>query len=229
MSARDATLIESFIEMLVAERGASANTVAAYENDLTAFSDHLGRRAMTEASAEDIRRYLARLARDGLAPKTAARRLSALRQFYRFLHAEGVRGDDPTSAVDMPRLGRALPKLLSEEEVDALLAAARARTGAEAIRLLAMVEILYATGLRVSELVGLPLSAVARDPRLRTARRPAGKSSPAAPDPRPNPSHRDQPGSPAPRTSTGPDRRRPHHPGPPTTSSGAATGRRCPP
>ncbi len=175
MTAGASYLIEAFIEMIVAERGASPNTVAAYERDLKDFSDHLKRRTPQDATAGDIRRYLDRMAADGLAPKTAARRLSALRQFYRFLHAEGMREDDPTTAVDMPRLGRALPKLLSEDEVDALLDAARARSGAEAVRLLAMVEILYATGLRVSELVGLPLSAVARDPRLVLVRGKGGK------------------------------------------------------
>jgi integrase/recombinase XerD len=157
--------VEAFLEMLVAERGASANTIKAYERDLKDFAGHLERR-VAAATPDDVRRYLGRMSDAGLAPKTAARRLSALRQFFRFLYAEGMRADDPTAAVDMPRLGRALPKLLSETEVDALLAAARARPGAEAIRLLAMVEMLYATGLRVSELVGLPLSSVARDPRL---------------------------------------------------------------
>lgn len=158
--------IEAFLEMLVAERGASANTIKAYARDLNDFAGHMQGRPVTDATADDVRRYLGGMSDAGMAPKTAARRLSALRQFFRFLHGEGVRDDDPTTRVDMPRLGRALPKLLSEAEVDALLAAARARKGAEALRLLAMVEMLYATGLRVSELVGLPVAAVARDPRL---------------------------------------------------------------
>jgi integrase/recombinase XerD len=99
-------------------------------------------------------------------PSTAARRLSALRQFFRFLYAEGLRADDPCGILDSPRRGRALPKILQEDEVDRLLAAAAARPGPEGCRLNALVELCYATGMRVSELVGLPLAAVARDPRV---------------------------------------------------------------
>jgi integrase/recombinase XerD len=105
-----------------------------------------------------------------MAPRTAARRLSALRQFHRFLNGEGVRPDDPTAALDSPRQGRPLPKYLSEAEVDALLVASRARPGPDGVRLVALLELLYATGLRVSELVGLPLAAIARDRRLLSVR-----------------------------------------------------------
>ncbi|MFQ5775986.1 MAG: site-specific tyrosine recombinase XerD [Kiloniellaceae bacterium] len=160
--------VESFLEMLMAERGAAPNTIAAYCRDLDHFAAFLARRRRTpeRARVEDVRAYLARLSGAGLAPRTVARRLSALRQFHRFLFGEGVRGDDPTAIIDSPRLGRPLPKILSEGEVDRLLAAARAREGVEGLRLLALVELLYATGLRVSELISLPLSAVARDPRV---------------------------------------------------------------
>ena len=106
------------------------------------------------------------MTRAGLQPRTAARRLSALRQYYRFLYGEGLRGDDPTASVDSPRLGRPLPKILSEDEVDRLLTQARQRPGLEGARLVAILELLYATGLRVSELAGLPLSAAFRDPRV---------------------------------------------------------------
>lgn len=104
--------------------------------------------------------------REGMAPRTAARRLSALRQFFRFLYAEGFRADDPSSAVDAPRQGRSLPKILLEPEVDALLDAARSRPGPEGKRLVCLLEIAYATGLRVSELVSLPVATVTHDERL---------------------------------------------------------------
>ncbi len=146
---------EAFLEMLAAERGAALNTIEAYRRDLTAFAEHLGR-DITAADKEDVRAYLAALAESGMATSTAARRLSALRQFFRFLLGEGVREDDPTSGIDGPRRGRALPKILSEEEVERLLEAARDYPGPEGVRFVALMEILYATGLRVSELVSLP-------------------------------------------------------------------------
>ena len=151
--------------MLSAERGASVNTIEAYRRDLKHFAARLAARGVSieAADGEAVRDYIQGLARAGLAPGTSARRLSSLRQFYRFLFAEGIRRQDATAGIDSPRQGRALPKVLSEAEVDALLAAARAVKGAEGIRLTALVEILYATGLRVSELVTLPLSAVPRE------------------------------------------------------------------
>jgi len=154
--------------MLVAERGASANTVQAYRRDLTDFAAHVAARAVApeRASTYDIRDYLGGLASAGLAPRTAARRLSALRQFYRFLLVEGVRTDDPTSVLDSPRKEHSLPKILTVDEVDALLRAAHERPGPEGRRLAALLEILYATGLRVTELVGLRLAAVSRDQRF---------------------------------------------------------------
>ena len=158
--------------MLLAERGASANTVEAYRRDLAGFGSFLARRgvALEGADITALRAYLASQARAGMAPRTAARRLSALRQFHRFLNGEGVRPDDPTAALDSPRQGRPLPKYLSEAEVDALLVASRARPGPDGVRLVALLELLYATGLRVSELVGLPLAAIARDRRLLSVR-----------------------------------------------------------
>jgi len=160
--------VENFLEMLVAERGAAANTREAYGRDLTDFAGFLARRgrAVHQAGAADLRAYLGQLNDAGLAPRTAARRLSTLRQFHRFLFGEGLRADDPTAGLDSPRQGRTLPKVLSETEVEALLAAARARPGAAGARLVALLELLYATGLRVSELVELPAAAAARDPRV---------------------------------------------------------------
>lgn len=163
--------------MLAAERGAAVNTIAAYRRDLEDFAATLGRRGCSDAdaSAEDIRAYLAHLASAGLAPSTAARRLSALRQYFRFLHMEGIRTDDPAAPVDSPRRGRPLPKILAEEDVERLLAMAHDTPGPGGLRLAAMLELLYATGLRVSELVTLPLAAVARDPEFLIVRGKGGR------------------------------------------------------
>jgi integrase/recombinase XerD len=147
--------LELFLEMLAAERGAAKNTIEAYERDLTDVADFL-KAPLANASAEDLRRYFARLARAGMAPSTAARRRSALRQFFRFLYGEGMRGDDPTADLDAPRRARRLPKLVAEDEMGRLLAAAGAVDGPEGLRLVAMLELLYGGGLRVSELVSLP-------------------------------------------------------------------------
>jgi len=169
--------LEAFLEMLAAERNAALNTRMAYARDLRDFQAFLSRRqaSLAAADAESIRAYLARLDRAGAAPRTAARRLSALRQFYRFLAAEGWRKDDPTLAIDAPKLGRPLPKVLSEEEVTRLIEAAAALPGAEGARLVTMAELLYATGLRVSELVSLPLASVTRDQRTLLVRGKGGK------------------------------------------------------
>ena len=159
--------LEMFMEMLAAERGAARNTLEAYLRDLNDANAFLSRRqtGLADAQRPDLAAYLAGLEAAGLSPRTAARRLSALRQFYRFLVSEGHRTDDPSAAIDSPRIGRALPKLLSRAEVDTLLAVAHTKKGPRGARLLALVELLYATGMRVSELVGLPLAAVARDPQ----------------------------------------------------------------
>ncbi len=163
--------------MLVAERGLSRNTLEAYSRDLAHFEGFLKSRgrAVESADSQAIRDYLGELARSGMAPCTSARRLSALRQFFRFLFAEGVRGDDPSSVIDSPRLGRPLPKVLSEEEVERLMAPARRRQGPEGARLVALIELLYATGLRVSELVGLPLSALDRNLSILIVRGKGGR------------------------------------------------------
>ncbi len=146
--------------MLAAERGAARNTILAYRRDLESAADALQPIALDDAVAGDIDRYLAGLAAAGFSPRTGARRLSALRQYFQFLLLEGVRGDDPTAAIDGPRLPRSLPKFLTEAEVEALLDAAQATSGRHGRRLLALVELLYATGLRVSELAALPVSAL---------------------------------------------------------------------
>ncbi|WP_043646832.1 site-specific tyrosine recombinase XerD [Caenispirillum salinarum] len=157
--------VERFLEMMVAERGASPRTVDAYQRDLSDLGAFLARRGKgAEATeAEDLRAYLAAQADAGMATRTVNRRLSALRQFFRFLFAEGLRGDDPSSTIQTVPMGRSLPKYLSEAEVERLLAAAKALEGARGVRATALMEVLYATGLRVSELVSLPLAAVARD------------------------------------------------------------------
>lgn len=170
--------VDSFLDMLVAERGAARNTCQAYGRDLAAAAVWLGGRGvgLDRAGSDDIRDYLAHLAEEeGPAVRTVARRISALRQYFRFLVSEGRRAEDPCAVIDSPRQGRTLPKVLSEAEVEALLAAARNRGGPEGLRLAALLEILYATGLRVTELVGLPLAAVARDGRYLLVRGKSGR------------------------------------------------------
>ena len=151
--------------MLLAERGAALNTIAAYRRDLEDYRASLERRGVTprDAALGDIRSWVQGMSESGNAASTVARRISALRQFHGFLFAEGRRGDDPTKLVDSPRRGRALPKVLGEADVALLLAVAREAPGIAGVRLLAMLELLYATGMRVSELVGLPLSAALRN------------------------------------------------------------------
>ncbi len=157
--------LEAFLEMLAAERNAAANTLLAYRADLQDFAGFAAQRghALAGAGVETVRAYLAALSAAGLSARTAARRLSALRRFHRFLMREGVRTDDPTELLDAPKLPRGLPKYLSEHEVDALLAAAAARPPGQAEVMVAALEILYATGLRVSELLALRVTALPRD------------------------------------------------------------------
>jgi integrase/recombinase XerD len=162
--------VEAFLEMLAAERGAARLTLAAYRGDLADVSRFLAGGAIEAAATDDLRRYLAKLKRARLQPRTAARRLSALRQFYRFLVVDARRQDDPTAALDAPRLGRPLPKLVSETEAAALLGEARAKPGADGARLVCLLELLYGTGLRVSELASLPLAAARGDPRFLVVR-----------------------------------------------------------
>jgi integrase/recombinase XerD len=174
MKPSDERAIDLYLDMLAAERGAAANTLEAYRRDLTDFSDDLADHggSIAKAGSDNIRDYLGRLADRGFSTASVARRLSAIRQLYRFLYAEGHRKDDPAAAIEGPKRGRALPKVLSVSHVDQLLATARKAMSEGAImqrvrgaRLNCLLEVLYATGLRVSELVALPASA-ARDQRM---------------------------------------------------------------
>ncbi|HTR82976.1 MAG TPA: site-specific tyrosine recombinase XerD [Reyranella sp.] len=162
---------EAFIEMLTAERGASKNTEAAYGADLRNLEAFLARRKQRAATADTgaLRAYLKSLDYVGMTPRTVARRLSVIRQFYRFLLSERMREDDPASALDSPALGRPLPKVLSRDEVDRLIEASRDLAG-DGGRMATLLEILYGTGLRVSELVTLPLVSVERDPTMLVVR-----------------------------------------------------------
>jgi len=178
----DGQLGDAFLEMLAAERGAAANTLTAYARDLDEFGQFIAPKGLGTADTGDIRDYLGSLAARGLSARTQARRLSALRQFHRFLLGEGHRADDPTKVIDAPRLGRPLPKTLSEEDVTRLLAAARAAVNisdgpsrGKALRMLALIELLYASGMRVSELVGLPLAAARGRDRMLMVRGKGGK------------------------------------------------------
>ncbi len=167
---RQGHLVEAFLEMMSAERGAARNTLEAYLRDLSAYGSHLSAlgRDFLDADADDIRVLLRNLESSGMAASTQARQLSAIRQFHRFLYSEGRRGDDPTGTVASPRLKRPLPKIMSVEEVGRLISRARAEAGSVdgadqqirmATRMLALLETIYATGMRVSELVALPVSA----------------------------------------------------------------------
>jgi integrase/recombinase XerD len=162
-------LIDSFLEMMSAERGAAGNTLASYRRDLEDAASFCGvrRQNLAAAATDTIRAYLSALSSKGFAATSQARRLSALRQFYRFLYAEGHRADDPTATVDAPRKARPLPKTLAVEEVSRLFDLAEKEAAQSAAltesRLLALVETLYATGLRVSELVSLPVTAARAD------------------------------------------------------------------
>jgi integrase/recombinase XerD len=153
-------LIESFLDMMSAERGASPNTLTAYKQDLLGFLEHAG--DLKRATREQVRSYLAKLSRRGLKASSQSRKLSAMRRFYAFLYSEGVRADDPCGAVDAPKLSRPLPKILSAGDVLKLVEAACTADEDDngALRLACMVEMLYAAGLRVSELVALPLAVV---------------------------------------------------------------------
>ncbi|MEM6852486.1 MAG: site-specific tyrosine recombinase XerD [Pseudomonadota bacterium] len=160
MTPADAQAIERFLEMMAVERGAADRTLVNYGRDLERFADGLPEgAALANATRDDVSDFMARLSDAGLAASTAALKLSALRQFYRFLFAEGVRKDDPTSSIERPKTRRPLPRTLSHADVDALLGAARAGDGPKGARLRCLLEVLYAAGLRVSELVGLPRAA----------------------------------------------------------------------
>ncbi len=168
---RAAHQIEAFLEMKAAERGAARNTLLAYRADLLDFAAH--QPDPLNASETELRAYLQGLAGQGLSARTQARRLSSLRQFHLFLLREGVRADDPTSRLDAPHVHPGLPKFLSEAEVDALLNAAHTHPRAEMV--VAALEILYATGLRISELLALPRHALAGDAMLLMIRGKGGR------------------------------------------------------
>jgi integrase/recombinase XerD len=177
----DQTLIELFLDMLAAERGAGANTLAAYRRDLQDLSSALATQgsAIARAGTDELRDYLGTLATRGFKASSVARRLSAIRQLYRFLYAENRRRDDPAAVLEGPKRALALPKILSIADVDCLLKQAHAdavdpeRQAPErlrAARLACLLEVLYATGLRVSELVALPVSAARQDARMLVVR-----------------------------------------------------------
>jgi integrase/recombinase XerD len=169
--------VEAFLEMMSVERSAAKNTLSAYGKDLEDARGFLASRGrdLSDAGAEDIEAYFSALGARGLSPATAARRRSSVRGLYRFAAGEGWRADDPSRRVDAPKKGRPLPKVLSREEVDRIIAAAAAKDGAAGLRLSCMIELLYASGLRISELLALPASAVARDPAYLMVRGKGGK------------------------------------------------------
>ena len=172
----DAGLISLFLDMLAAEQGAGSNTLDAYRRDLTDFSEFLARagQGFTGAGTQALRDYLADLDTRGFKSSSVARRLSAMRHLFRFLLNERIRSDDPAAILSGPKRGRGLPKVLSISDVDRMLTRAKELTGTDAspaqrlraLRLYCLLEVLYATGLRVSELVSLPLSAARRDARM---------------------------------------------------------------
>lgn len=168
---RAAARIEAFLEMMSAERGAAANTLESYRRDLDDAAEQVPGN-LAEADAADLRTYLNGIAGRGFAASSQARKLSVLRQFFKFLYAEGLRADDPTGTLDSPRKGRPLPKTMTEAETGRLLDRAALEAGdptgdaLAATRMHALVEVLYATGLRVSELVALPLGVALRDERF---------------------------------------------------------------
>ncbi len=175
--ASDAKLVNLFLDMLAAEQGAGPNTLDAYRRDLTDFSEFLGHRgnSFSKAETQDLRDYLADLDTRGFKSSSVARRLSAMRHLFRFVLNERFRSDDPAAILSGPKRGRALPKVLSIADVDRMLSRAKELTEAEgaspshqlrSLRLYCLLEVLYATGLRVSELVSLPRSAAQRDARM---------------------------------------------------------------
>jgi len=179
--------VDAFLDMLTTERGAALNTRQAYWRDLADVSLFLRKEHnsdVNKATTDDLKAYLKNLSekthtkgsnKGKIAVRTIARRLSALRQYYRFMISEGMRSDDPTSTIESPKQGRTLPKTLSETEVSQLISTAGEAGTPESIRLVALLEILYASGLRVSELVGLPTSALGEGNQFITLAGKAGR------------------------------------------------------
>lgn len=178
-SVRDSALIEAFLDMISAERGASANTIEAYRRDLLGFARQCGqsRTDLGAASPVHLRRYLESLSAAGMKTSSQSRKLSALRRFYLFLFSDGIRSDNPCTTIDSPRQSRPLPKVLSPAEAVALVEAAHAQgqDSPEGKRLHCIVEMLYASGLRVSELVSLPLAAIRGTQRVVFVRGKGGR------------------------------------------------------
>lgn len=180
----DARLITLFLDMIASERGAAANTLVAYRRDLGDLVRHLRRRGTGLAAARnaDLREFLAELSKAGLSPASRARKLSALRQLYRFLLADGAIADDPAYGISAPGATRALPRTLSPADVDRLIETARDRAVGRhgrdlvrAVRLHCLIELLYATGMRVSELVALPRQVLDGDDRVLTIKGKGGR------------------------------------------------------
>ena len=181
MTANRGPFLDLFFEMLRSERGAARNTLEAYGRDLQGFQRFLEQSdslppgdTMAQADAPDIRAYLASLVDAGLSARSAARKLSALKQYFLFLQQDDLRSDNPARHIDGPKTGKPLPKLVSEDQVDRLIGAAQEQAATTqsptALRTLAMIELLYATGMRATELVSLPIAVAARDPRFLVVR-----------------------------------------------------------
>ena len=166
--------IEAFLEMMAVERDASPHTLSAYARDLND-AEEAAAGGLMAADETAIEGWFADLSRRGLSPATQARRRSAVRQFYRFALAEGWRADDPSRRLDAPKQGRPQPKTRTSDEIERLIAAASAREGAAGVRLICLMELAYASGLRVSELLGLKVQAVRRDPTHLIVRGKGGK------------------------------------------------------
>jgi integrase/recombinase XerD len=166
--------VEAFLEMMAVERDASPHTLSAYGRDLADAEAGI-EGGLMRGDAPAVEAWYAGLGRRGLSPATPAQRRSVVRQFYRFALGEGWRADDPSRRLDAPKQGRSLPRILESEEIDRLLTAAATRDGAAGLRLVALVELAYASGLRVSELLGLKVEAVRRDPAFLIVRGKGGK------------------------------------------------------
>ncbi|PHS23876.1 MAG: tyrosine recombinase [Robiginitomaculum sp.] len=173
----DHALIEQFLEMMSAERGAALNTILAYRRDLVALSDFLStqKTTLSLADQDDLEAFMGALADQGVSARTAARKLSALRRLYRFAHAEKILAQNPSLVLSAPKLPRPLPKVLGHDEVNQLLATAGANTSPRGLRTHALIHILYASGLRVSEMLSLPMTTGQRDERMLMVRGKGGK------------------------------------------------------
>lgn len=185
MLSEDSAQLEAFLEMMTVERGAAVNTIEAYRRDLSEFIEHLHStdgQPLSNAKQADVEAHIQTLAKTGLSPASRARKLSAIRQLFKFLQAEAVILEDPSATLTGPKRSRALPRILSVAEVDRLIETARARIDGttardrlRALRLYCLIEMLYATGMRVSELVGLPRSVLAGDRRMLVIRGKGGR------------------------------------------------------